>query len=268
MVSKKKQTKILILVGFSKGPSGVWQRARDEAVEFKNRGYDVTIFSTNAVKGKPDERADEFDTVEGVPIIRFPYMKLGGESYMTWNFNYEAMKLNPSIIITHCYRHTHSDKALKIAKKLGAKCYCVTHAPFVKERPIPSKFVVWLKDYFSNITKFDKIIAISKWELPLIKQLGHGVWPSQIKRIPNPLPDKFFDFKTETEAGDSYGLLFIGRFSEIKQLDVLIRGVGLSDYTNLTMVGTGEDDYLKELYNEAKMSKVDIDWTGPININL
>lgn len=259
---KKKSLKILILVGYSKGPSGVWQRAKDEAVEFKRRGYDVTIFSSNAVKGKPDERAEEFENMEGVPIIRFPYYKLGGESYMSWNFKFEAIKLNPDIIITHCYRHTHSGTAIKIAKKLDCKCYCVTHAPFVKKRTLPSKVVVWFKDKFSNINNYDRIIPISKWEIPFIKQLGYGVWPQKIKRIPNPLPDKFFEDKTE--AVDPYGILFIGRFSEIKQLHTLIRGVGVSNYENLTMVGLGEEEYMKELYQEAKMSKVNIDWTGPI----
>lgn len=262
-MAKRKALKILILVGFSKGPSGVWQRAREEAIEFKRRGYDVTIFSSNAVKGKPDERADEFDIIEGVPIIRFPYIKLGGESYMYWNFKQEALKLNPKIIISHCYRHTHSNTALKVAKKLGCKCYCVTHAPFVEKRSIPSKIVVWFKDYFSNINKFDRIIPISKWEIPIIKQLGRGVWPQKIKRIPNPIPDIYFNKKSYTPY-ISEGLIFIGRFSEIKQLDVLIKGIGKSNYNNLTMVGMGEEDYVKILEDEAKMSKVNINWTGLI----
>ena len=54
---------------------------------------------------------------------------------MTWNGGQKVVvkalgDFKPDIIIAHSYRHTHSVIASKIAKKLGAKSFLVTHAPF------------------------------------------------------------------------------------------------------------------------------------------
>ena len=125
--------KILILSNYSAGVCGVWQRAKVEAVEFKKRGYDVYVYSSNATKGNNKIAAPE-EIYNGVKIKRFPYKALGGESYMRWKFENHAIKLKPDIIIAHNYRHIHTEKAIKIAKKIKAKCYLITHAPFIENR--------------------------------------------------------------------------------------------------------------------------------------
>ena len=71
----------------------------------------------------------------------------------------------PDVIIAHVYRHIHTSKALKIAKKLKCKVFLVTHAPFVPgdtTRSFLSKIAVRFYDKFigpGKLKRFDKVIA-------------------------------------------------------------------------------------------------------------
>jgi len=259
-----KKHRILMLVGYSSGPSGVWQRCKDEAIEFVKQGHKVEIHSSDGVKGKPKERAPIVERLTpDIRILRFPYRKLGGESYMSWDSKIESLHYKPTIILAHSYRHTHSDKALKFAKKLGCKSICVTHAPFVKgkNRGFFSRIVVAIKDHFSNIDKFDKIIAVSKWEVPIIKELGTGVWPQKIKRIPNPVPDRYF----EDSILSGKGILYLGRYHPIKDLNTLVKGVGKSkSFNEVDFVGSGDVTKLNEIQETIRKSGVKVNWGEPV----
>ena len=251
-----------MLVGYSSGASGVWQRCRDEAIAFAKQGHTVVIFSSNAVKGKPKDRAEQFEELRGpgynIKIKRFPYLRLGGESYMSWNFKQAAIDYDPTIIFTHSYRHTHSDKAIKIAQKLKCKCICITHAPFVHNRSLLAKVVVAVKDYLSNIDQFDKVIAISKWEVPIIKQLG--VLPQKIKRIPNPIFDRYFEGK----INPGKGILYLGRYDPIKDLKTLVKGVGESkSFKFVDFVGLGKEFDIEDIQFVERISKAKIKWNKP-----
>jgi len=254
----KSGLRILLLVGYSSGPSGVWQRVKDEAKAFTDLGHTVVVFSSNAVKGSPKEEALDFEEIDGFNIRRFPYVKLGGESYMTWNFTKAAILYNPDIIISHCYRHTHSDKAVNIARRLGCKCVCVTHAPFIINRKFPDNIIVGVKDYFSNIYNFDNIVAISKWEVPLIKRLGK--LHDKITIIPNPIPDKYF----ESDIKNGKGILYLGRFHPIKDLTTLVKGVASSKFSKVTFIGSGDLDYVDEVSFVERVERVNVDWDRPI----
>lgn len=110
--------KVLILCNYTKGICGVFQRAKQEAIELEKLGHEVKIFSSNAIKGS-NELASQFDKIgKNILIIRFPYKKIGGESFMKWEFENEALQYKPDIIICHSYRHLHTTKALKLKKLL------------------------------------------------------------------------------------------------------------------------------------------------------
>ena len=131
----------------------------------------MVVFSSNRTKGS-EEIAPEEDRLGKVKILRFKATKLGGESYMQWDFEKKALKYAPDIIIAHSYRHQHTTKAIKVAEKLregGEKCkvFLVTHAPFIEEgtRSIIANLIVSFYDLTTgkkNINKFNKILHITK----------------------------------------------------------------------------------------------------------
>jgi glycosyltransferase involved in cell wall biosynthesis len=260
----KRKLKILELTNFSAGICGVWSRVKQEAIELSKRGYEVRVFSSNAIKGE-DKIAPNNDNIGKVRIIRFPFKKLGGESFMRW-FGKEAEKkvieYSPDIIIAHNYRHLHTTKALEMRNKLrkqGKKSgvFLVTHAPFAREenRGLLGNLIVKFYDFFIGkkiINRFDKIISITHWELPYLHNLH--VNKDKIVYIPNSIDKEFFQLKPL--AKEENKILFLGRISPIKNLEVLIKAFSLikNKSIKLEIVGPSEQDYKIQLEDLIKKS--------------
>jgi len=251
--------KILELTNFSEGACGVWVRAREEAIRLADKGHEVLVLSSNAVKGK-DEIANKEDKINKVKIKRFPFKKLGGESFMFWNFEDEALKFFPDIIIAHNYRQLLTTKALKVARKLrkkGKKCkvFLVTHAPFVEgniTRSFIATLVVKLYDIFIGpftINKFDKVLTISKWETIYLRNIG--LKKNKIVYIPNGIPEQFFKQKKNKEE---HKILFLGRISIKKNLQTLIEAIPLikDKKIKVEIVGPKEKGYSENIASLVK----------------
>ncbi|MFH1500732.1 MAG: glycosyltransferase family 4 protein [archaeon] len=252
--------RILELTNYSAGVCGVWQRVKQEA-ELLSKKYEVYIFSSDITKGSGELALPE-DTLGRVKIKRFPTKKLGGESFMSWDFTAEAIKLRPDIIIAHSYRHLHTTKALKIAKKINAKVFLVTHAPFIEgnsTRSFFSKVAVSIYDKFIArriLNEFDRIITITKWEAPFL--LALGAKKEKISYVPNGIPKEFFKPKISQFNGDS--ILFFGRIANIKNLETLIKSFKLvsTEYPQLKLKITGpqEQPCTSNLKNLASKLKI------------
>ncbi len=246
-----KRLKILELTTYTAGVCGVSSRVLEEASLLAKQSHEVSIFSTNHVKGKPNEIAPAHEQRNKVTIRRFPARKLGGESFTSWHFEKEALALKPDVIITHAYRHTHTTRAIKIAKKLGIPCVLVTHAPFStgnEQRSLPSKITVVLYDFFiapRTLHHFAKVIAITHWELSHLHALG--VPKEKITYIPNGIPALFFTQKHSQE--NSKKILFFGRLSPVKNLEIAIHALSLMKNLSATLelAGPAELVYLTKL---------------------
>ena len=246
--------KILEICPFSAGACGVWQRVKQESTELAKEGYEVRVFSSYFEKGTnkimpPNEK------VGRIEIQRFLAIKLGGESFMYFNFKKEALRYSPDIIIAHNYRHLHTTQALKVKKileKQGKKCkiFLVTHAPFVENNTTRTKLqaaIVKIYDFFIGpltLNKFDKIIAITHWEIPYL--INVGAKKEKIVYIPNGIPEDFFKQKKANPKKDK-DVLFLGRISPIKNLEVLIEAAKLLPHINFSLVGPSEKNYLEKL---------------------
>jgi len=243
--------KILELTNFSAGICGVWQRVKQESLELSKKGHEVMIFSSNATKGS-EEIASPEDKIGKIKIKRFPFVKLGGESFMKWNFEKFVIEFKPDIIIAQGYRQFHTTKALKIAKKINSKVFLVTHAPFIEgnsTRSFFSKIAVSFYDKFigpATINKFDKVITITKWELPYLLKLG--IRQEKIEYIPNGIPEEFFKKKIPKNKYENK-ILFLGRISPIKCIETLIHSVSLlkNKKVVLDIVGPAETGYKNKL---------------------
>lgn len=249
---------ILEVCPFSKGLCGVWQRTKQEAEELSKRGHQVTVFSSNIIKGT-NKIAVINDRFGKVNIKRFPARKLGGESFMAWNFKKDAIELNPDVIIVHNYRHLHTTQALKIAKKLKCKIYLVTHAPFIEKGTTRTKIeeiIVYLYDKLIGrftINKFDKILTISNWEVPYL--LDVGARKNKIVKIPNSVPDLFYKQKVKMNKSKKFNVLFLGRIHPVKCIETLFKAVDGLD-VNCEIVGDGDKEYQEKLYTMTLINDI------------
>lgn len=248
---------------FSEGGCGVWMRAKQEAIEFSKKNYPLAIFSTDKIKGEKGF-ASRRENLNDIKIFRFPAIKLGGESFMYWNFEEEILNFKPDIIMAHNYRHLHTLKSLNVKKKLekkGHKCnvFLVTHAPF-PEGNITRKWFetlsVKLYDFFIGrltLNKFDKILAISHWEIPeLIKR---GAKKEKIVYIPNGIPKEFF---TQKKSKEQEKILFLGRISPKKKIESLVQAIPYlkNKKVKIEIVGPAEEEYLQKIKKIIKGKKV------------
>ncbi|MEK6881093.1 MAG: glycosyltransferase family 4 protein, partial [Nanoarchaeota archaeon] len=206
-----------------------------------------------------------------------PAKKLGGESYLSWDFEKvekEVLNYNPDVIIAHAYRHKHTTKVLKIAKKLNCKVFLVTHAPFVDKdstRSLLAKLAVKFYDRFigkKTINQFTKIIAIAKWEIPYLKKLG--VSDKKIVYIPNGIPDQFF--KQKIKPFKRRNIIFLGRISEVKNLQILIKAFNILNKKNknliLEIIGPEEQPYAGSLKTLTEKLNLNVKFLPPIyNLN-
>ena len=257
--------KILEICPYSSGGCGVWARVKQESLELVKRGYEVRVFSSYFEKGS-DRILPENESLNGISILRFPAKKLGGESFMNWDFEKEALDYSPDIIITHNYRHTHTHLSIKISKKLRqrgkkVKLFLVTHAPFVEGNITRSKLATIIVKFYDrfigpmSLKKFDKILAISHWEIPYL--IKAGAPKENIVYIPNGIPMEFFNLKQQTREENK--ILFFSRISPKKKVETLIAAVPFikDKKIKIEIVGPREEEYfnkIKSMINELHIS--------------
>ncbi len=248
---KNRRLKILEVTTYTAGICGVSSRVLQEADILAKHGHEVTIFSTNHVKGKPNEYAPAEERRGRIFIRRFPAKKLGGESFTYWHFKRELLLLKPDIIISHAFRHTHTTSTLHIANKLEIPCFLVTHAPFNtgnEQRSLVSSLAIKIYDYFiapKTLKQFSKIIAITHWELPYLHRLG--IPKEKIAYIPNGIPSLFFTQKPAHESPRK--IIYFGRLSPVKDLETVIHALSLikNKSISLELAGPAEQEYLAKL---------------------
>jgi len=266
--------KILLLVPFSLGICGVFSRAWSDAYRYRDEGNEVWIYSSNAIKGATGENKDStemFECREGIKIMRFPYKKLGGESFMLWDESWKtrAMELSPDIIIAHCYRHPHTLGALSVAnmlKKQGKSCQCwlLGHAPFIEGDVTRSKIASLTVKFYDGIVgpwtldRFDRIIMISAWERKYWDRLG--VDKSKLFYEPNKIAPEFDVRKTPIGKLGKRQVLFLGRVSPIKDLMTLLRAAERLPDVKFSIIGPVEPAYGELLHKhimDCKMNNVE-----------
>lgn len=256
--------KILEICPYSAGGCGVWARAKQESLELAKKGYEVRIFSTNFEKGT-DKIMPPKENLGDILIQRFPAKKLGGESFMNWDFEKEALKYSPDIIITHNYRHLHTTKSLEIVerlKKQGKKCkvFLVTHAPFVEGNITRTKLQTLIVKFYDKfigkitLNKFDKIIVISHWEIPYL--IRAGAKKQKIVYIPNGIPEEFF--KIKKQAKEENKIIFLGRIAPKKRIETIIQSIPYiqNKIVKIEIVGPTEKNYKLKLDNLVKNLRV------------
>ncbi len=245
--------KILQLCNFSSGVSGVWTRVFEDSKEFIKKGHEVHVFSSNEHEDRKMVEESE-EILEEIKIRRFPIKRKKG--YALWfDFKKEALELKPDVIICHGLRKPYLGPAIKVAKRVGAKIFLITHAPFMEKKMRSHKlnFIISLYDKFLGkkiMDSFDKIITICKWEKENLLKLGCD--KMKIEYISNSISDEFF---IQKKAEEENKVLYLGRMHQVKGIQVLIEAFKKSNlnkkYT-LELVGPRPGGYYEKIKYLAK----------------
>jgi glycosyltransferase involved in cell wall biosynthesis len=232
--------KILLICNFTSG--GVWSRVKEEALQFEKQGHEVRIFCSSKELVVSFAGGLWEEEINGLHVTKFKeHWRVG---YAVWfDLTAQALEYDPDVIIAHGFRKPFLKQVLKIKEQIKCKAYLVTHAPFL-EKGIRKWYVQWMVDRYDKtkakriLNGFDKVIAISKWEIPYLKQ---WISADKIVYIPNSISDKFFDSKRKAEQRKR--IIFVGRVHRIKDLMTLVRAHRQSDaWPDYGLVLLGEVD--------------------------
>jgi len=213
-------SKVLIIVPYSH-PSkcGVWTRAWSDAQFLKSQGYDVTIFSSNIIKGTI-MKSGRYEEIDNIKIKRFKVLFSLGISSMFWLYLRSFINLNPEIVHVHGYRHPHSIQGLILSKLSGKKVFITTHAPFEKDnsRALYLKIIDFLYDILIGwweLRLYNNVIRISHWEEKYLLNLGihNSIY------IPNGLSKIFETEEVKFLHKKNKRIIYMGRIDPIKRLE-------------------------------------------------
>ena len=215
--------KILYTCTYSAGISGVWNRVYNLSKEMIRKGHEVNVFSSNLVAGT-DKHAKPYELINRIKVYRFPVKLKISDNASFWagkKFKESLEKIKPDVIDCQTYRHPETTAALKIAKKLNIPCILTTHAPFVEKaaRGLKLNLLAFVYDILIGkkaLDSFDKIVAISKWEIPYLIKLG--VKKENIEIISNGISPKFFKVKSSNKLS----VIYLGRIAPIKNLEMIL----------------------------------------------
>src|SRR3989344_1462569 len=221
---------------------GVWASI-ENMIPFLKKNYEIHVFSSNEVKGT-NKVSSNYETIEGITFHRFPIKFKISENATFWDFEKDLLRLKPDVIHTHVYRHPHSTKALKIAQKLKVPCFLTTHAPFLEnnQRKTYLNLLVKFYDFFIGrklLNKYTKVIAITNWELPTLKEIG--CLQDKIIIIPNGVSEEFFHVKIYKHPIKN--IIYMGRVAPVKNLELVNRLAYDFPQLNFFIVGPVEKGY-------------------------
>ncbi len=219
---------------------GVWNNVYHLAKHMLKQGHEVHVFTSNI--NPSGNNFSNYDSFEGIHIHRFPVKRKIGDYGLFFDFENELSRINPDIIHAHVYRNPGAHKALTLAKKLHKPCFLTTHAPFSRNRKLLAKWFVNFYDSFYGkriLNQYHKVIAITKWELPFLFELG--LKRDKLVYIPNGVSKDFFIKPKRREK--IRNAIYLGRVSKIKNLGAIIKIAERLPNLKFKIIGPLEKDY-------------------------
>ena len=239
---------------------GVEQVMYELAKRQVKEGHEVHVFCCDSDKHKRLKVKEEI--IDGVHVHRLPYwFRLSLSTFIWPSLLWKLPKYKFDIIHTHVSGHVYVLFSGIIAKLKNTKHVHTTHCPWTDAfRPFILKPFIFLNNILFNRLAYkltDKIIAITPWEIPIIKKYAPE---EKITVIPNGVDEILFkkiknnNFKKENNIKGKM-VLFFGRFNPTKGPDKLVEAFKeiLKERNDIALVMVGPDEGVKEKVKE--MSK-------------
>ncbi|MDG6994372.1 MAG: glycosyltransferase family 4 protein [Nitrososphaerota archaeon] len=237
-------------------------------------GHEVHVFTARKYQGKD---APEREDLEGVIVHRFPFKLDLSYRLKIWNGLADAIALDKfDIIHTYDYAQSHTNSALRAAKKTGTP---VALTVFDIHTMIPRPFYkqMWIK-LFEAFSAKKVLLSANKLLVRAPTLIGSlqeiGVPLEKIIVTPSGINEdslKEFDgrkFLSEHVITGSPVILFLGRLNPLKGpqhiLNIAPDIVKQFPDAAFVFVGPDQSGYSNELNKMAKDRKIKAYFTGPI----
>ncbi len=234
---------------------GVEMVIRELAERYARQGHEVHVYCCDSDKYKRIK--NKYEIINNVHVHRHRYWFRLSLSTFIWPGLFLTLPFRKfDIIHSHVSGHAYVLFAGIIAKLKGIKHVHTTHCPWTdKYRPFVLKLPLFFNELIFNRIAFsliDKIIAITPWEIPILKRWARE---EKIKVIPNGMPELFFrkikpnNFRHQHKIPKTANLvLFFGRLNITKAPDkfVLMAREILRERKDCYFVIRGPDEGMRE----------------------
>lgn len=208
---------------------GVGQVAYELASRQAKDGHEVHVFCCDSDKHSRIEKKEEI--IDGIHVHRLPYWFRLSLTTFFWPSLLWKLKGKFDVIHTHASGHDYVLFAGLFCKLHGAKHVHTTHCPWtdISFRPKILRPMLFLNDLFMNKFAFnlvDKIIAITPWELEILKKYAKE---EKIAVIPNGVDKILYgkvknnQFRNKNKIKEKFLVLFFGRLNPTKGPEILAR---------------------------------------------
>ena len=242
---------------------GVEEVARKIAEYTTSRGYETYVVTYNRFRNVGIGSLPREEEINGVHVIRL-------KPDFTWsNGTYSSelpqviKGLKPDIVHVHVWRHSHVFQVARLRRELKFKAVLHGHAPFYNLSQ--SGLVTWiyyrLVDTFGRdyLKAYDIYIALTPYEVDKVKALGLS---DNVVIIPNGI---YEDKCSYSNAGRKDNIvLYLGRISKSKNIDLLIKAIKYVNNIELIVVGPDEG-LVRKYVRYAKRSNMKIRYIGQVS---
>lgn len=236
---------------------GVETHVFEISKQFKSKGHNVEIWSTDLLdfKGEKDDQLERM--VDGIKVKKFSSYKIPKFPFFMYSLIYpkmfiEFLKENNTVVHSHSFPSFHSYLALFFHKKVRK----VTITPHFDVNDLEKftanffgklafrilRFFVNKKRniYLSAITKKEKEFYVDNLRFSEHKVLvvPNGVNIVEFDSITN---EEVHEIKNQHNLEKTFNVLFAGRIAQIKGIDLLIEAISKLNNLSLRLIIAGPD---------------------------
>lgn len=253
--------------------TGPANQARETGRQLSGRGYSSKLVTTNL--GAPSAPRQEVQ--DDIQIVRLP-VQAGFMQYQVTAGAWQELQRSPADIIhAHCYRNYLADVAGLLARRKETPFILQLHGTLAGYRKIAGAGRQWLYQAYDvacsllPTLRADRIIVSTQEEAQEAEQ--YGIDRQRIRVIPMGIDPEQYCFRGL--AHNPQQILFVGRISEDRNVEQLLRALGqITDTSWLCHIVGGEErrsyanqlgyiDRLKRLAGELGIAER-VQFTGPL----
>jgi len=249
------------------------EKVMEELAVRQSKKHEVHVYCCDSDKYKRIKKKEE--TIEGIKVHRLLYLfRLSLNTFIWPSLFFRLLKDQKyDVIHTHVSGHLYILIVGLVCKIKGTKHVHTTHCPWTDAfRPWILEPFLFLNNLFLNRISFkwiDKVIALSGWELPILKKYIKNV--KKIKVIPNGVDKLLFKKVVNNKFKKKYKknkklVLFFSRLNPTKGPEKLAQAAIeiTKERKDIDFLWVGPDEGKADEVNKLIKNHKNMKYIGPI----
>ena len=230
-----------------------------------SRGYKTYVVTYNRLRRGGVGAMPREEVINGVRVIRLRPDVIWSHGSLSTELLRIIRSLRPDVVHVHVWRHPHVFQIAALRRKLRFRAVLHGHAPF----HAPGQLGVVTSSYHKLVDVlggrlvrlFDTYVALTPDEAMRVVKLGLG--RERVVVIPNGVDEDSCD--TSSALREEGLVLYLGRVSAQKNLDLLVRAAALAAKSFKLAIAGPDEGIVNRLLEYARRRGVELRYLGPVS---